>query len=268
MQEQKTLKDFEDHWVTDVGAWFAGERVVFRGKDLFTDLKDLSWMGLLLYGITSRFFDQKQIRLFEAFWALCGSYPDPRLWNNRVAALSASVRSTCALGIGAATAVSEATIYGRRPDIRAIDFLLRTQVELDKGTDLGELVKKELKNHKQILGFGRPIVSKDERIKPIMELAGELNFADGKFLKLAFEVERILLQGRWRFKMNIASLLAALAADQGLSYREYYQFMVLSFSAGLLPCYVDALNKPEGTLFPLDCNRIDYQGSAQRSWDV
>ena len=58
MQGPKTLLECEDHWVTDLGAWFPGERVVFRGKDLFQELGDSSWMGLLLYGITGREFNR------------------------------------------------------------------------------------------------------------------------------------------------------------------------------------------------------------------
>ncbi|MFO1349940.1 MAG: hypothetical protein U1F68_04355 [Gammaproteobacteria bacterium] len=268
MQGPKPLLEHEDRWVTRMGAWFSGERVVFRGKDLFHELKELRWMGLLLYGITGRMFNDQQLRLFEGIWTLCTSYPDPRIWNNRVTALAGTARSTAALAIGAATAVSEASIYGRRPDIRAIDFLLRTQQKLNQGADLGELIEAELKKYRGILGYGRPIVRKDERIAPLLALARETGLADGPYVKLAFAVERILLEGRWRLHMNVAILTAALAADQGLSRQEYYHYSVISFSAGLLPCYIDALNKPEGVFFPLRCDRIAYQGKADRVWTI
>ncbi|HFD13290.1 MAG TPA: hypothetical protein ENJ32_12610, partial [Crenotrichaceae bacterium] len=133
MKGPQTLLDAENNWQTDLGAWFPGERVVLRGKDLFHELGDYSWMGLLLYGITGREFNEKQIRLFEGMWTISTSYPDPRLWNNRVAALAGTTRSTSVLGISAATAVSEASIYGRRPDIRTIDFLYRAKKQLSSG---------------------------------------------------------------------------------------------------------------------------------------
>src|SRR5919106_230924 len=88
MRGPEQLFESEDHWVTSMGAWFPGERVVLRGKDLFHDLKDLSWMALLLFGITGRIPDERQVRLFEGIWALSTSFPEPRLWNNRVAALA------------------------------------------------------------------------------------------------------------------------------------------------------------------------------------
>ncbi len=273
MQGPKHLFESEDRWVTRMGAWFSGERVVFRGKDLFHDLKDLGWMQLLLYGITGRIFDEKQVRLFEAFWTVCTSYPDPRLWNNRVAAFAGTVRSTTALAIGASTAVSEASIYGRRPDLRAIDFLFRAKEGLGKGLALVDIVKTELEELKKyrgkyrgIPGYGRPVTRKDERIAPIMALADELGFSDGPFVKLAFSIEDILLNGRLHLHMNIAAVLAALAADQGLSREEYYQYMILSFSAGMIPCYSDARNKSEGAFFPLRCERVHYEGTPRRVW--
>jgi citrate synthase len=266
MKGPQRLLDHEDHWVTRMGAWFPGERVVFRGKDLFHDLKDHRWMALLLYGITGRIFDENQVRLLEGMWTLCTSYPDPRLWNNRVAALAGTARSTTTLAISAANAVSEASIYGHRPIIRAIDFFIRTRVQLDNGANLEELIRTELKKHRVIAGYGRPVTRKDERIEPLMALAEELGFSEGAYVKLAFAVEEILLQGRWRLHMNIAAVAAALAADQGLSRREYYQFLVLSFSAGMFPCYTDTLSKPEGGFFPLRCDRLRYAGKPRRLW--
>lgn len=266
MQGLKHLFESEDYWVTSMGNALSGERIIFRSKDLFYELNDLPWMGLFLYGITGRIFNEKQIRLFEGIWTLCTSYPDPRLWNNRVAALAGTARSTATLAVSAANAVSEASIYGHRPILQAIDFLFRTQQSLEQGSDLAELIKAELKKYRVIPGYGRPITRKDERIEPLMILAEELGFSKGPYVKLAFEVEKILLAGRWRLYMNIAALSAALAADQRLSRREYYHYAILSFSAGMFPCYLDTLKKAEGTFFPLSCDRIQYEGKPRRIW--
>lgn len=266
MRGPKALLESEDRWVTDMGAWFPGERVVFRGKDLFRDLAEWDWMSLLLYGITGRDFTDKQVRLLESLWITCISYPDPRLWNNRVAALAGTTRSTATLAISGANAVSEATIYGHRPIIGAIDFLLRTRSELDKGGDLVRRIREHLKENRHIPGYGRPVVRRDERIEPLMLRAEKLGFADGRHVKLAFAVERILLQGRWRLHMNIAAVAAGLAADQGLTPNEYYQFLVLGFSAGMFPCYADATSHPEGSFFPLRCDRLVYKGKPHRRW--
>jgi citrate synthase len=278
----RQLFDSEDHWVTSMGASFPGERVVFRGKDLFHDLKDLSWMALLLYGITGRIPDEKQVRLFNGIWMLCTSYPEPRIWNNRVAALAGMSRSTGTLGVSAAIAVSEAIIYGHRPLMAAMDFLLHIKNRLGSGTDLHQLLNEQFDKAKasnrgrpgsgknrqiaMIPGYGRPVTHKDERIQPLMQLAKELGYADGPIVRLAFQVEQALLQSGRNLHINVAALMAALAADQGLTPRQFYYYVILCFTAGIIPCAIDASRQPAGTFFPLRCNCIQYEGNPRRLW--
>ena len=87
-----------------MGTFVPGSHVIFRGKDLHADLKDMDWMALYVFGITGRRFSPEQLRLMHAIWSYT-SYPDVRLWNNRVAALSGSSRSTGTLGVAAARAL-------------------------------------------------------------------------------------------------------------------------------------------------------------------
>ena len=167
MSSPASLLRSEDHWPTRMGAWFPGERVVFRGKDLHVDLGNLTWMELYLYSITGRRFKKSELRVLNAIWTYT-SFPDPRLWNNRIAALAGTTRSTGALGISAATAVSEASIYGRRPDIRAIDFLLRSRRRLAEGSDLESVVKEELEKYR-----GNPEKIFDQRNKKLVRAKSE-----------------------------------------------------------------------------------------------
>lgn len=268
MTGPEKLLETEGRWSTIMGASFPGERVVFRGKDLFQDLGSLSWMQLYLYGITGRIFQENQAKLFETIWVISTSYPDPRLWNNRIASLSGTARSTGNLGISAAIAASEASIYGRRPDIRTINFLLRTQSSLTEGANLKEIVETELSKYRTLYGYGRPIVNRDERIKPLYDLAKGLGLADGPYVQLAFEIESILLSHRWRMQMNVAALAAALAADQGFTEREFYFFSIPSFIAGIVPCFIEANERNEGVFLPIRCEHIAYTGPEQRQWQT
>jgi hypothetical protein len=259
------LEEHVGKLVTSAGAFFPGVRAVFRGHDLHASLKDMGWLELYLFGITGRRFTPQQINMVQGLWCYT-SYPDARLWNNRVAALAGTARSTGTLGIAAALAVSEAQIYGGIAEQRAGEFLIRARIRVDAGEDLAELVRAELKVQRGIAGYGRPIVSADERIAPVMTLVRELGFDDGSHLRLAFEVENILLSGRWRLRMNFVALSAALCADMGMSPREYYFAGMLAFVAGMPPCYLDAADKPEGQLFPLPCRMISYEGVDRRRW--
>jgi len=250
---------------TRMGAVFPDEHVVFRSHNLHAALKDMDWLELYLFGITGRRFTPQQMKVLQAVWSYT-SYPDARIWNNRVAALAGTARSTGSLGIAAALAVSEAQIYGRGIDLRAIEFLRRIKACVDAGTNLAELVRTVLKSERSIAGYGRPIASGDERIAPMMALVREQSLDGGEHLRLAFEVERILLAGRWRLHMNYGALVAALGADFGLSPQEYYLFMIPAFLAGMPPCYLEAAEKPAGLLFPLPCRVMLYEGAARRPW--
>lgn len=266
MKGPKDLLENEDNWHTRMGLVFPGERVVFRGKDLFHDLKDMRWMELLIFGITGRRFSNKQIQLFESIWILSTSYPDPRIWNNRVAALGGTSRSTPVLSIGGAISVSEAKIYGFKPIVGAYDFLMRAKERMALNQSLESFVISEIKKYRLIPGYARPIVNMDERIAPLYEIANELGLADGEYTRLAFMIEDILQNNRYRQKMNIAALAAALSADQGLSLHEYYQYLVPCFIGGMLPCFIDTHEHMEGIFLPLSCERISYEGAPVRKW--
>lgn len=271
----------EQEWVTDIGAWFPGERVVLRGKDMFTELKDMPWMGLLLYSITGHVFNDNQIKLFEGIWVISTSYPDPRLWNNRIATLAGTTRSTGALGISAGIAISEAIIYGSRPIVGSFYFLQDVKCRVDKGECISEVIKQiyqESKNKPRlsgsglnrkiaaIPGYGRPVTDMDERILHLINFAGELGYAHGDYVDLAFKIDKSLLKHNYGLRMNVGALMAALIADQGFTANQLYYYCILCFTGGMFPCYVDALSKPEGAFFPLRCERIQYEGKPKRKW--
>ncbi|CAM3886578.1 citrate/2-methylcitrate synthase [Roseateles saccharophilus] len=249
---------------TRAGKAFVGTRAVFRGQDLHQDLRDADWVDLYLLSITGRRFDAPALRLFHAMW-VCTSYPDARLWNNRVAALAGSARSTPALGLSAALGMSEAVVYGGHPCVRAIDFLIGAQRRAASGEPLASLVEQELAQ-RRIYGYGRPIHATDERLPWLLSLARDLGLAGGPHLALAHEVERLLVARDGRLKMNYAALTAALAADLGLSVAEFHHFQVPMLLAGMTPCYIEAAERPAGALFPLSCEHIAYEGVERRPW--
>lgn len=263
------LIEREDNWETDMGAWFAGERVVFRGLDVFTELFDKDWVDIWFFSITGKFFTKKQIELFSRTWTLSSSYPEPRIWNNRVAALSGSARTTAMISVASAIAISEAKVYAGQANLVAADFITRAKkLVVDEGRDLFDVVKQEMKLIRQIpFGFGRPIINKDERVPVALKLAKELGFADGPHVKLAFEIEKLLSEKRYRAKLNILGFTSAMCADQGLTPTEFYRMATIIYSAGMMACYIDAVDKPAGTFFPLRCERISYEGKPHRKWE-
>lgn len=261
----KKLIEMEGQWTTDMGAWFPGKRVVFRGKDLFTELGDLPWLGLALYAITGKIFKENEIRMIDVLHSMSGSFPEPRLWNNRVAALAGTARATASLAVSAATAVSEATIYGKQADLLAIDFIKRAQ--LCSKDSLGDFVLNELKEKRKLGGFGRPIATRDERIAPVLAAAKILHCEGGPHLKTALQIEKFLHDQGLRICLNIGGIAAGICADLGMNNREYNYITVLVFAVGNLACYMDSSSKAVGTFFPLACDRISYSGHGFREWE-
>ena len=66
-QGPEMLARCEDNWVTAMGAWFPGERVVLRGKDVLNDLGHRRWMEYFLYGINGM-EDARFARFVEGVW--------------------------------------------------------------------------------------------------------------------------------------------------------------------------------------------------------
>jgi citrate synthase len=250
---------------TKMGAFWPGQRAVFRGHDRHRELRNSDWMELYVFGITGRHFTSQQLKLLHGIWVMT-SYPDTRLWNNRVAGLAGTTRSSPTLGLSAALAISEATIYGGGAGIRAFDFITRAAKAVDSGVELRDFVNEEVKS-RYLYGYGRPIYRDDERLAWLAGLAAEQGFDSGKHFKLAFEVAKTLVEiGRPNLRMNYAGMTAALGADLGLSRREFQLFRIPLFFAGMPPCWLEAADKPEGTLFPIRCDKIVYEGVEQRAW--
>jgi citrate synthase len=261
MKGPAVLVNSADRMETRVGQAFVGTRAVFRGQDLHAELRHLDWMALYVLGITGRHHSDAQVQLLHALW-VCTSYPDARIWNNRTAALAGSARSTPGLGIAAALAMSEATIYGGHPYVSSIDFLMRAR---QHPGSLSAFVEAELAQGR-IYGYGRPIASIDERLPWVLGIARELELDGGPHLRIALDVEKLLVERNPKLRMNYAALMSALCADLGFSPTEMHHFQVPVFLAGMSPCFIEAAERPAGTVFPMSCDHIAYEGPAPRRW--
>jgi len=260
------LEGYEDNWETSIGGWIPGEKVLLRGKNVLTELKDYRWMEYLLFGITGR-HSPRIARLIEGMWVICTSFPDPRLWNNRIAALSATARSTGVLGSAGALAVSEATIYGFKPIKGGMDFLYRIDGLLEEGHAFDDLIANEMKKYRGIYGYGRPLVDQDERVVPLLDFAHSMNAGQGRYTELAFRVDEYLGSSRYKYRINASGVVAGLLADEGITPEQHYHLATLTFTAGVFPCFLDAAEKPEGAFFPLRVSRINSKDTHEkRAW--
>lgn len=263
MSNQLLLKS-EDKLETKKGKAFLKERVVMRGEDLHHDLAEMDWFATHLFSITGRRFSPKELELLNYIWSSTG-YPDASIWPNNTAALAGSVRSTASLAMAAGLINSEATLFGGRPLKRTQDFFLRARKMRLDGASIEGIVEGEIKQRGVIFGYGRPLASVDERVPHTLLKVRELGFGDGECVRMSLEINDYLIKTR-KIAMNIVALDGAIGADFGFTPEEFHLYMNLCFYSGQPPCYLDAVEKPEGSFFPIRCESIEYSGRERRSW--
>lgn len=259
---------------TRMGQAFPGERAVFRGRDLHSEiLKNHSnnapttdWFELFMYALSGRQFSPSQLRILNFCWVNT-NYADVRLWNNRIAALAASSRSTSSLGLAASCSAIEAELYGLKAVQMSADFLQRTQNAIEQGIPLPTIIEVEIKRNKYLKGFGRPIANnlKDERIAPLLKLMAEEKILPGPYLELVNKIEQCLPD---LLRANYAAYIAAVPLDFGLSMREIIIYLQPFLLVGSIPGVIEAYERPEGATFPLKCEQIICTKPSSKKWDV
>jgi len=265
MKGHERISEFENCIKTKMGAAFGGDRVVFRGHDLHHELADMDWMEFYVFGITGKRFPKPVIELLNFFW-VCTSYPDPRIWNNRIVSLAGANRSTGTQALSAGLMTSEAGIYGHRQSVKAVDFYQRLTTAIDKGEELECFVAEDMKTRRMIPGYGRPMAKLDERVPAAVKKIKSLGLDHGRCYELCFEVAGIV-QRKWRMNMNIASLGAAKITDLGFTTSQYLLFMYPCFLASMTMLYQEAIEKPEGGVLPVRCNSLVNTGEhVVRPW--
>lgn len=287
MDKQNNLKlEWEENWQARVGAWFPGERVIMHGENILETMQGKTLLEVLLFGATGKKVEPARARLLDEVLAYAGSIPDPRLWNNRVAALGATARTTSILAVSAATAISDAIIYGFKPTICAYHMYKDLLGKLAQGKTLVSLLEERLSERKNLLhqkqrgkssngknravdyipGFGRPMVKNDERFPPLMATLKKHNAHEGPAIKLAHAIQSTLSEMGYKLNLNMGGIIAAIGVDQDLGTQEFLHYLTFCFSPGLMTCFDDAISQPEGRFFPMRCEQIEYKGESLRQW--
>ena len=169
------------------------------------------------------------------------------------------------MSLVAGISVSEAAIYGRRPERKVLDFFYRLSSAIDQGSSLEAFIEQEIKIRKIVCGYGRPLAKLDERIPYTLEKVEALGLQHGRHFRLALDVYRYLKKTRG-LSMNIAAVNTGLIADMGFTPEQYQLFLTPCFISGMIPCYIEAKEKQEGAFFPVRCENIVYQGPPSRKW--
>jgi hypothetical protein len=250
---------------TRAGALFPGVKVRFGEHTLHEHMLDWPWMKLWLFSVTGREFPANVSKCIEALWVNT-SYPEARVWNNRIAGVVASTRGTSVLGLSAAVAVSEAYIYGGQVRIQGERFIRRAVQQRAQGVPYSEILAAEMALHGRIAGFGRPVVREDERLVHTLAICNKNGLGSGPHLTTVLELMAVLAERERPLLATNGALMAAIGADMGFSAEEFNHVCALLFIAGMPAVQREWLAEPDAAFMPVACSQLAYDGEGPRNW--
>lgn len=224
-----------------------------------------SYFQVLILNATGRLVEKRLADWVEAIH-ICLSWPDPRIWCNRIGALGGTTRTTVVAATTAGILAGDSKGYGQKPLLEGVKFIQSALIAHNKGMSVQDIVSTECARHggrPNLMGFARPLAKGDERLEAMERVEEALEFTPGPHLELAYQIEEILMR-QFNESMNVNGYVSAFMADQGFTPNEIYQIFSVVTTSGVTACYLDTLNRPAESFLPLRCDDMDYQGKAPR----
>lgn len=249
------------------GGWKLGQGVVSHGMDLLTDIVGhYSYMQLVVLNATGRMPPRNVADWIEAAH-MCLSYPDPRIWCNRIGALGGTNRTSVVAATCYGVLASDALSYGIRPLVAGVEFIKKIKAKVDSAENLHDVLIKEIKSiggKPSLMGYARPIAKGDERVPALDRVANNLGFVRGSHLTIAFQIDSFLFE-RYEETININGYVSAFLSDCGYSSAEIYRIFSVQVFSGVTACFTDTEERAPGSFSPLRVEDIDYTGPNPRT---
>jgi citrate synthase len=249
------------------GGWKIGQKIECHGLDLMEDVVGkLSYMQLVILNATGRLESKEMAAWFESIH-ICLSWPDSRIWCNRVGSLGGSVGANTVASVCAGVMAADSTSYGPRTIMAGIDLIVRAYESVKSGSDVEQFVADEVKSKGGkpfLMGYARPVVRGDERIVVLEKNTALLGFQRGGHLDIAYQIESIL-DRNFGESMNLNGYISAFVSDHGFSALEIYRICSVIVSSGVAACHVNNVDERHGSFAPLQIQDIEYIGSEARS---
>lgn len=267
MNNYQPWEKYHGHIVSSRGGWKIGSGVQNCGYDMMDDLVGkASYMQVVVLNATGRLPSRAVADWIDAIH-ICLSWPDPRIWCNRIGALAGSNRVSGVAASCLGVLAAESTSYGIKPLINGVEFIEHAYAQRAKGVSVDDFVDIETNKHggkPHLMGYARPIAKGDERIPAMEKVTENLGFSIGKHLSLAYQIEAIL-SARFDESMNINGYVSAFLADQGYSPKEVYRIFSAVVLSGVTACYADTADRLEGSFAPLKTTDVIYKGAKART---
>jgi citrate synthase len=243
-----------------------GKGVYSHGYSMLEELLGThSYFQIVILNATGRLVERRLADWVEAIYG-CLSWPDSRIWCNQVGALSGVARTNTVTGTLVGTLAADSRIYGMHTILEGTYFITECMEKFLAGLSVKELIENKISASRgkvTMMGYMRPIAKGDERIVAMEKITRNLGFEEGPHLKLAYEIEKELLD-RFDEGMNINGYVAAFLSDQGFSAKEMYQIFSTTVMSGVTACFLEQEKKEPDSFLPLRCDDIKYTGPKRR----
>ncbi|MBU1107968.1 MAG: hypothetical protein KKB51_14945 [Candidatus Riflebacteria bacterium] len=254
-----TLRLWQQKAYSGLGGVNPDQSVTLAGYDLFSELVgNLSLAGCFHLYIKKCLPSPQVEKLLSAIVAAT-AYPDIRIWPNRAVALCASSGTGNAAGVSCGMLGVEGLMFGGNCVAECFRFLCDIREGESKGISIERQIDNLESMKQKIPGFGRPLVKGDERLKPILRVAGECGLDSGVWLSTGRRVEA-LLDKKYGIQLNAAGLMACLLGDMDYSYTEVRAFGVFMPVISFFGIFHEHSRLDASSIFPLAINDIEYLG--------
>ncbi len=249
------------------GGWLIGDGIFCHGYDMMNELVGkTSYMQVIILNATGRLPERQVADWFEAVH-ICLSWPDSRIWCNHIGALGGTMHASTVASTTAGTLATDSRSYGIKPLKEGVSFIQMAMSLFNDGVSVKDIVTNECAKHGGkpfIMGYARPIAKGDERVSAMERVAESLGFSVGPHLRLAYEIENVMME-RFNEGMNINGYMSAFLSDQDYIAEEVYRICSVLVNSGVTACYIDMRDRPAGTFLPLRCDDISYEGKPHRN---
>lgn len=254
--------------VSKKGGWRIGRGIESHGYNLIDDLVGHhTYMQIVVLNATGRMPSRNLAEWMEAAH-VCLSWPDARIWCNRIGALGGSANAGPIPTVSGGLMAQDSTAYGSRTLVGGLKFISKALKTINsRKISVEEFVEEEVRKSGGkpfLMGFARPIAKGDERVNALDRVASNLEFEHGSHLKLAFQIEKEL-SCRFDETMNINGYVSAFMCDRGYTASEASRLFAVVVASGITACYVDNIDNGPGMFAPIRTADVIFEGKSSRS---
>jgi len=248
------------------GGWTVGKGIMTHGYSLLDDIHGkCSMFQVLIMNVTGRLPERRLADLVEGLFITL-SWPDPRIWCNKVGVFNAMTRASAIAAITSGGLAGDSRLYGASTGHSIGPFFKKAYKHIiEQGESTEQFIEDHCYKAGQLVapGFARPLAKGDERIPAMRKLARELGFEVGANMRMVSDMETYL-NSKEGEGLNLSGFFSAFMLDQDYTMDEIMGIAALSVTGGIYAAYFEYINQSPNDFLPLRVEDIKYIGPESR----